>query len=197
MRTEVTPRTGAVGAGPGAGTPVGEGTGVHAGRRADMTAYARYKSEVLGSLSETVLEIGAGYGAQPSADRSCGSWRAGARAVRPAPSPEPQTQRCPEAAGRPATRPARCAEHGRAAYLGCLGRPGPPSSSPQAAAQHAAAHAAQSAQLAHAQASDRHSHSSASLTRGPPIWAAGASPELINWSTKTGPAVSRSCMICR
>jgi len=27
-----------------------------------MTAYARYKREVLGSLSGTVLEIGAGYG---------------------------------------------------------------------------------------------------------------------------------------
>jgi SAM-dependent methyltransferase len=32
-------------------------------RREDMTAYAQYKREVLGSLGGTVLEIGAGYGA--------------------------------------------------------------------------------------------------------------------------------------
>ena len=63
MRTEVTSRTDAVGTGPGAGTPVGGGTGMHAGRRADMAAYARYTREALGSLSGTVLEIGAGYGA--------------------------------------------------------------------------------------------------------------------------------------
>lgn len=63
MRTEVTTRTDAVGAGPGADTPVRGGTGMQAGRRADMTAYARYQREVLGSLSGTVLEIGAGYGA--------------------------------------------------------------------------------------------------------------------------------------
>jgi hypothetical protein len=56
--TEVTARTGAVG-GPGAGPSAGAGTGMHARRRADMTAYARYKREVLGSLSGTVLEIGA------------------------------------------------------------------------------------------------------------------------------------------
>ena len=60
MRTEVTTRTDAVGTGPGADTPVGGGTGMQAGRRADMTAYARYQREVLGSLSGTVLEIGAG-----------------------------------------------------------------------------------------------------------------------------------------
>jgi SAM-dependent methyltransferase len=36
---------------------------MQAGRRADMTAYARYQREVLSSLSGTVLEIGAGYGA--------------------------------------------------------------------------------------------------------------------------------------
>src|SRR5215831_4315382 len=32
-------------------------------RREDMTAYAQYKREVLGSLGGTVLEIGAGHGA--------------------------------------------------------------------------------------------------------------------------------------
>ena len=63
MRTEVTSRTDAVGTGPSAGTPVGGGTGMQAGRRADMAAYARYTREALGSLSGTVLEIGAGYGA--------------------------------------------------------------------------------------------------------------------------------------
>ena len=45
------------------GPLAGEGTGMQARRREDMTAYARYKREVLGSLSGTVLEIGAGYGA--------------------------------------------------------------------------------------------------------------------------------------
>jgi SAM-dependent methyltransferase len=59
VRTEVTTWPGAVGAGP----PAGRGTGMRAGRRADMTAYARYKRKVLGSLSGTVLEIGAGSGA--------------------------------------------------------------------------------------------------------------------------------------
>lgn len=59
MRTEVMTRPGAHGAGPEAGPSAGHG----AGRRADMTAYARYKREVLGSLSGTVLEIGAGHGA--------------------------------------------------------------------------------------------------------------------------------------
>ncbi|MGH3229976.1 MAG: methyltransferase domain-containing protein [Streptosporangiaceae bacterium] len=63
MRTEVTSRTGAVDAGPAAGTSADGGVGMHAGRRADLTAYARYQREVLGSLSGTVLEIGAGDGA--------------------------------------------------------------------------------------------------------------------------------------
>ena len=63
MRAEVTTRTDAVGAGPGADTPVSGGTGMQAGRRADMTAYARDKREALGSLSGAVLEIGAGCGA--------------------------------------------------------------------------------------------------------------------------------------
>jgi SAM-dependent methyltransferase len=63
VRTEVTTGSGAVGTGPGAETPVRGGTGVQAGYRADMTAYARYTREALGSLSGTVLEIGAGYGA--------------------------------------------------------------------------------------------------------------------------------------
>jgi SAM-dependent methyltransferase len=63
VRAEVTTRTDAVGAGPAADTPVSGGTGMQAGRRADMTAYARYTREALGSLSGTVLEIGAGCGA--------------------------------------------------------------------------------------------------------------------------------------
>ena len=63
MRTQVTTRPGAVGAGPGAGPSAGGGTGMGAVRRGDMMAYARYKREVLGSLSGTVLEIGAGHGA--------------------------------------------------------------------------------------------------------------------------------------
>ena len=63
MRTKVTTRPGAHGAGPQAWPPAGPGTGMRAGRRADMTAYARYKREILGSLSGTVLEIGAGHGA--------------------------------------------------------------------------------------------------------------------------------------
>jgi len=45
------------------GPLAGEGTGMQARRREDMTAYARYKRELLGSLGGTVLEIGAGYGA--------------------------------------------------------------------------------------------------------------------------------------
>ena len=62
MRTQVTSRPGVAGAGPDAGPPPGGGTGIYAGRRGDMTAYARYKREILGSLSGAVLEIGAGYG---------------------------------------------------------------------------------------------------------------------------------------
>jgi SAM-dependent methyltransferase len=46
-----------------AGTPADGDTGMPARRREDMAAYARYKREVLGSLGGTVLEIGAGYGA--------------------------------------------------------------------------------------------------------------------------------------
>jgi len=45
------------------GALAGGGTGMDARRREDMTAYARYKREVLGSLGGTVLEIGAGHGA--------------------------------------------------------------------------------------------------------------------------------------
>ena len=63
MRTEVTTRPGAHGTRPEAGPSAGSGACLRAGRRADMTAYARYKREVLGSLSGTVLEIGAGHGA--------------------------------------------------------------------------------------------------------------------------------------
>jgi SAM-dependent methyltransferase len=63
VRTEVTTGSGAVGTGPGAGPSARGGTGVQAGHRADMTAYTRYTREALGSLSGTVLEIGAGYGA--------------------------------------------------------------------------------------------------------------------------------------
>ena len=63
MRTEVTTRPGAHGTGPEACPSADRGAGLRAGRRADMTAYARYKREVLGSLSGTVLEIGAGHGA--------------------------------------------------------------------------------------------------------------------------------------
>ena len=63
MRTKVTTRPGAAGAGPGASPADGRGTGMSVRRRADMTAYARDKREVLGSLNGTVLEIGAGHGA--------------------------------------------------------------------------------------------------------------------------------------
>ena len=45
-------------------SPLADGSsGMHARRREDMMAYARYKLEVLGSIGGTVLEIGAGYGA--------------------------------------------------------------------------------------------------------------------------------------
>jgi SAM-dependent methyltransferase len=62
VRTELTTRTPAD-AGPAADTSADGGVGMHAGRSADMAAYDRYQREVLGSLSGTVLEIGAGYGA--------------------------------------------------------------------------------------------------------------------------------------